>query len=272
MKATPPLRDRVAFALLVPSLAVPVAVLALAAWRMQHVDDNRIYQHVGLAPFYFGAMITLAAVVFSMSLNAVLAIRNHASLSQRAIALRRVAPHYAVAAIVVAWAVEFCILDLELEGLIFGIILVIGSLFSLVVISTGRITQDPIAATALAPQRRAVLVAHPIMVALTLAVVALALPTENEVLLFAVAALGILGLPWSGFTVMLWLPAAVVVFAFGSPPNLALIFALIASLPAVANAALSVVLLRSTERRTRFINDFLEAQPTASAQSNSLGA
>lgn len=264
-------RNRLAFALLAPSLTVPIAAMALAAWRMQHVDDDRIYQHVGLAPFYFGAMITLAAVVFSMSLNVVLAIRNHASLPQRAIALRRVAPHYAGAAIVVTWAVEFCVLDLELEGLIFGIILVLGSMVSLVVISTGRIRQDPIAATALAPRRRALLAAHPILVALTLTVVAFTLPAENEVFLIAIAVLGILGLPWSGFTVMLWLPVTVVTFALGSLPNLAVIFALIAASPAVANAALSVLLLRSTERRTRFVNDFLEAQPTARADSNSLG-
>lgn len=271
MSTPAPLRDRVAFALLVPSLAVPIIAMALAAWRMGHLDEAHLAPHPGIGLYYFAAMITLSATIFSMSINAVLVVRNHASLSERAIPLRRLAPHYAVALVVTAWAVQFCFIHMGFESLAFGIVLVAGSLFSFAVVSGDRKVQDRFEVVEIGRRARGVLFGYPFTVAIALAIGVFGQVTQNEVQIIAIALLGFLGLPWSGVSVLLWLPLVAISY-LGRAPETALpvIFLVLAAVPAIANAALGIVFLRSTERRNTFINDFLEVPPFVDADSNTL--
>ena len=271
MNATPPVRDRIAFVLLVPSLAVPIVAIALAAWRMQHIDDDFVPTHVGLAPIYFAAMITLTATFFSMTLNCVLAIRNHASLRSLAIPLWRMGPHFVVALIVVAWAVEFCTVRMEMEGWIFGLALVFGSVFSLVLVTQDRVAQPRLERVPLGARAVVASSAHPLATAIALGLAVYGLLGHSEVLIVAVAVLAFLGLPWSGFTGMFWLPVVVILWLASLTTTMPHVLALLAAAPALANALLSIILLRSEERRTRFVNDFLEARSFGKLARNTLG-
>lgn len=270
MNAAPPVRDRVAFALLVPSLAVPITALALAAWRMSHVDDGTAPMHFGHAPNYFAIMLTLTATFFSMALNSVLAMRNHASLRKRAIPLLLLGPHYVVCAVVAVWAVEFCLVRAEAEGGVFWLLLVFGSVFSLIVVARDRVAQPRVGSDDLGSGAKVGLYCHPIATITAIAGAIYGLVSQNEVLIVAVAVLALLGLPWSGFTGMLWFPVVIILFVAGVPTAMPLTLIVLAATPAVANAALSVVFLQSSERRTRFINDFFEAQSFGRLARNTL--
>lgn len=265
-----PLRDRVAFVLLVPSLAVPIVAIAIAAWRMGHLDDARLEHHPGIGLSYFAAMMTLSAALFSMAINAVLAVRNHASISTRAIPLGRVSLHFGVTCVVMAWVVFFCAVRMEMEGLVFGTVLVVGSMLSFAVVSGGRVVQRRVEVIALGLRAKRLLQVYPIAVAIATALGIFGLLTHSELHILWVALLGFLGLPWSGFSALFWLPVAAF-FGSGGPTALPWIFLVLAAIPAAANAIVVIVLLRSSRRRTDFVNDFLEARSFGESAHNSLG-
>lgn len=264
-----PLKDRIAFALLVPSLVVPIAAIALAAWRMGHLDDAHLAQHPGIGMYYFAAMITLSATLFSMTINSVFAVRNHGSLGERTIPLSRLAPHYAVTLIVAVWAVQFCVVQLESEGPVFGILLVFGSIFSCAVVLRDRIIQRSIDVVTLSPRVKRALIGYPVAVALALGIAIWGYAAQSELQIIGVALLGVLGLPWTGLTVLFWLPLAAIFGGLGGEA-LPSIFLILSAIPAMANGVVAVVFLRSSAHRTSFVNDFLEARSFAEAHRNTL--
>ena len=264
-------RDRVAFALLVPSLAVPIAAMALAAWRMGHLDDGQIPTQFGIGLYYFAAMVTLSATIFSMTINAVLALRNHASIDERAIPFGRLSPHFAVALVAAAWAIEFGFEQMGMESLAFGAALVTGSVISFALVTHGRVAQRRIEVTDLDLWAERGLIVYSFLVAAAGALGIYCLVTQSELLIIAVALLGFLGLPWTGVSVLFWLPAGAITFVGGAQGTaLPLIFLLLAGGPAVANAVLAIVFVRSGTRRTDFVNDFLEARSPAEPSGNTL--
>jgi len=258
MTAPPPLRDRVALALLIPSLAVPIAAMALAAWRMGHLDDAQLAPHPGIGLFYFAAMVILSATIFSMTINAVLALRNHVSLHERSIPFGRLSPHFAVALVVAAWTVQFSFDQLGVESLAFGLILIAGSVISFALITRGRVVQRRIEVIEVSLWARRALIAYPALVAVVVALGIFGFITQSEVQIIAVAVLGLLGLPWTGVSVLFWLPLGAI-FNWAHLDALPLAFLLLAAIPAVANAVLAIVFLHSSSRLTNFVNDFLEA-------------
>jgi hypothetical protein len=249
----------VAFALLIPSLAVPIAAMALAVWRMGHLGDGQLPIRFGIGLYYFAAMIIVSATIFSMTITAVLAVRNHASLRDRTIPFGRLSPHFALALVVAAWTVQFSFDQLDVEGLAFGLVLIAGSVISLAVIMRGRVPQRRIEVMELGPWARRTLVAYPVLVAIVVALGIFGFVTQSDVQIIAVAVLGFLGLPWTGVSVLFWLPLGAI-FNWASLDALPLAFLLLAAIPATANAVLAIVFSLSTERRTDFVNDFLEAR------------
>lgn len=259
--------DRLSFILLLPSLVVPIAAIAAAAWGTQHVDDGYNMPEVGLGLFYFAAMMTLSATLFSMTLNVALVVRRHASVSRRAIPWRRTATHYLVALVVVAWSVYFTLVRMQLEGLGFGVALVCLSVLSYVLIVSGapspRESRREVLLTRLS---RSLLAAHPVIVAVVSVATAVALVNESDASLVGLAILAVLGLPLSGATGLLWFPLFVMVASLGGRAVWWEFFVL-AVLPAIANSVLSIVFLVSARTRSDFLNDVLDR---AGAPANTL--
>lgn len=204
-----------------------------------------------------------------MSLNAALVLRNHASICTRAIPLGRVSLHFGMTCVVMAWVVFFCAVRMEMEGLIFGTVLVVGSVLSFAVVSGGRVVQRRVEVIALGLRAKRLLQVYPIAVAIAAALGIFGLLPHSELHILWVALLGLLGLPWSGFSALFWLPVAAF-FGSGGPTALPWIFLVPAAIPA-ANALVAIVFLRSSRRRTDFVNDFLEARSFGESAHNSLG-
>lgn len=259
MSEKAPRIDRLAFALLLPSLAVPIAAMGLAAWRMGNADDGYAIVHIGVAPNYFAAMIALAATLFSMTLNSVLLLRHHAFLPARAIRWSRTAPHYFVTLIVAVWAVYFSLARMTTEGVPFAIVLIVGSILSCVRATTGpRSIRQPFNEIALKPRLRALLIGHPILVLACVATSIGAISFQSEAAYFSLGLLALLGLPFSGATVLLWAPLVIFFWRFGGEIGVGYEFLLLAGAPAIYNSVVALRLLGSAVRRRNFVNEAFE--------------
>ena len=108
----PPLRDRIGLRLLIPSVIVPVAAIALALWRSTNVDDGHEVIEVGLGLFYWVFAVFLVVAAVSMLVNAVVFVSSGFARTHSAIPFQMLWPHYAATLTIAAWAALYTFVPL----------------------------------------------------------------------------------------------------------------------------------------------------------------
>lgn len=214
-----------------------------------HVDPGFV--------FYFAAELTLSAVLFSMCLNVVLALRQHADFEQATIPLRTVLPHYAVSAVVAAWAAEFTIVQLSYEGFLFGAALVAASIASFAAVGQrDLLDREPISVQQLSRVPIALMVAHPLLAVAAAGFTLVALQLDSDLYLISLALLATLGLPLSGAAALLWFPLAPFVITIDRD-GLPYVFLALAAACALLVSAFAICTAASPPRGARVLNRLL---------------
>ena len=252
-------RDRVALALLAPSLIVPIAAIAIAAYRVKHSDDGLLLPHVvGNWVVHLAALTTLSAVLFSMTLNVIAALRHSADLDQRAIAARRLRSHFIAVGLVGVWAAIFSFTTLVVDGLIFLPVVIALSVSSLVAVTQGnRVENETFIAARLRPTVGAALGVFPIAVIGLIAVSIVAIRADNDLYVISLGLLAALGLPFVAVSALvLFLPFFV--FGAGGEHGPHYVFLVLVTIPALINCVLVTQALFSARRRASILNSLFK--------------
>ena len=261
----PPFLDRALFALLGPSLAIPISALALAWWRVIHADDAVVgFTEIGNAPGLFAAAMFLSVAFASACFNVVLFLRRGSVVAYRAIPGKRLVPHYVTIGAIAVWAVTLALNAGAVVVLLAAPVIITFSVMSCVYAITMPIWQSA-ALTALRVTwiHRGLGGLHALAVLAALVLSASALALGSDAVILGVAALAFLGVPWSGASAMAWLPLIAVFVLFGAPDAIPAVLFVLAAVAAILNVAMIIGGVSSERTRLSFANDFFRLGPSS---------
>lgn len=254
MKASPPLRDRLAFALLVPSLAVPIAAMVSAAWRSTHADDGRIVFELGLGPLVFAVAVVLSVAFSSAVLNAIQLLRRQSSFELRALRPRRAAFHYLETAVLLLASVYFGFDRTGAAGLLLPPVVIGLAITSFIfALKEPRVVPEPVTAFPMTAGVRVLLAGYGSLLVGALALLVYSIGSGSELVYLAAGLIIFLGLPWSAASTLLWLPVGVVAYLV-APGFAPISVVLLAAIPLIYNVVLAIMFVSSERARVEFVN------------------